>query len=61
ILYNPDEPATRLEMKATEIAAQALGVKLQPLMARRSEDITQVFAQAARERAAGLARISHRA
>ena len=59
ILYNPDEPATRLEMKATETAAQALGVKLLPLAARRSEDITQVFAQAAGERVAGVIVFTH--
>jgi putative ABC transport system substrate-binding protein len=59
ILYNPDEPATRLEMKATETTAQALGVKLLPLTARRSEDITQVFAQAAGERVAGVIVFTH--
>src|SRR5262245_34507866 len=59
ILYNPNEPATRLEMKATETAAQALGVELQRLAARRSEDIAQVFAQAARERISGLIVFTH--
>lgn len=59
ILYNPDEPATRLEMKATETAAQAMSVKLLPLTARRSEDITQVFAQAVGERAAGVIVFTH--
>jgi putative tryptophan/tyrosine transport system substrate-binding protein len=59
ILYNPDEPATRLEMKATETAAQALGVKLLPLAARRSDDITQVFAQVAGERVAGVIVFTH--
>jgi ABC-type uncharacterized transport system substrate-binding protein len=43
ILYNPDEPATRLEIKATETAAQTMGVKLLPLTARRADDITQVL------------------
>jgi putative tryptophan/tyrosine transport system substrate-binding protein len=59
ILYNPDEPATRLELKATETAAQALGVKLLPLTARRSEDIAQVFAQASGERVAGVIVFTH--
>jgi ABC-type uncharacterized transport system, periplasmic component len=59
ILYNPDEPATRLEMKATEAAAQTLGVRLLPLTARRSEDITQVFVQAAGERVAGVIVFTH--
>ena len=59
ILYNPDEPATRLEMKATETAAQALGVKLLPLAARQSDDIAQVFAQAAGERVAGVIVFTH--
>jgi ABC-type uncharacterized transport system substrate-binding protein len=59
ILYNPAEPATRLEMKATETAAQTMGVKLLPLTARRSEDITQVFAQAAGERVAGVIVFTH--
>jgi putative ABC transport system substrate-binding protein len=59
ILYNPDEPATRLEIKATETAAQTMGVKLLPLTARRADDITQVFAQAVGERVAGVIVFTH--
>jgi len=59
ILYNPDEPATRLEMKATETAAQAMGVKLLPMTARRPEDITRVFAQASAERVGGVIVFTH--
>src|SRR4030095_469121 len=59
VLYNPNEPATRLEMKATETAAQAMGVKLIPLTARQREDITQVFAQAAGERVEGVIVFTH--
>ena len=34
ILYNPNEPATMLEMRETEVAARNIGVTLQPLAAR---------------------------
>src|SRR5262249_49128935 len=59
ILYNPDEPATTLEMRETEAAAGALGVKLQPLAVQHPNDLEQAFAAAARERADGLIVFSH--
>ena len=46
-------------MKATETAAQALRVKLLPLAARRSDDVTKAFAQAAGERVAGVIVFTH--
>ena len=49
ILYNPDEAATPLEMRETEVAARAIGVTLKPLAARHPDDLEQVFAAATRE------------
>jgi putative tryptophan/tyrosine transport system substrate-binding protein len=48
ILYNPDEPATALEMRETQSAARATGVTLHPLAARHPDELEQVFAAAAR-------------
>ena len=59
ILYNPDEPATALEMRETEAAARAIGVTLQPLAARHSDDLEQTFAAAVRERAHALIVFTH--
>jgi putative ABC transport system substrate-binding protein len=49
VLYNPDEPATSLEMRETENAARAIGVSLRPLAARRPEDLDGCFEAAARD------------
>jgi putative ABC transport system substrate-binding protein len=43
LLYNPDEPATALEMRETEVAAKAIGVALHPLAARRPDDLADCF------------------
>jgi putative ABC transport system substrate-binding protein len=59
ILYNPDEPATSLEMQQTEVAARAIGVTLQPLAARNPDDLEQTFAAAAREQARALLVFTH--
>src|SRR5262245_56667621 len=59
ILYNPDEPATSLEMQQTEVAARAIGVTLQPLVARHPNDLEQTFAAAAREQARALLVFTH--
>src|SRR5262245_22413107 len=59
ILYNPDEPATSLEMQQTEVAARAIGVTLQPLAARHPDDLEQTFAAAAREQARALLVFTH--
>jgi ABC-type uncharacterized transport system substrate-binding protein len=50
ILFNPDEPATELEMQQTKAAAGALIARLQPLSVRHPNDLERVFAEAARDR-----------
>jgi putative ABC transport system substrate-binding protein len=59
ILYNPDEPATELEMQQTKAAASAIAAKLQPLAARHPHDLQQAFAEAVRERADALLVFTH--
>jgi putative ABC transport system substrate-binding protein len=59
VLYNPREPATRLEMQETEAAATMLGVTLQPLAARHPDDLEPVFAAAKSERADALVVFTH--
>jgi putative tryptophan/tyrosine transport system substrate-binding protein len=54
ILYNPDEAATVPELRETEIAARKLGVTVQRLESRHSDDLERVFAAATRERADAL-------
>ena len=49
VLYNPQEPATRLEMQETEAAATMLGVTLQPLAAGHPDDLEPAFAAAQSE------------
>lgn len=46
VLYNPQEPATTLELEETEAAAGRLGVSLQPVVARHAEELKQAFAGA---------------
>lgn len=59
ILYNPEEPATELEMRETAAAARAIGVALQPLAARNPDDLEGAFETAVRERAGGLIVFTH--
>jgi len=59
ILYNPDEPATELEMSETEIAARAIGATLQPLPVRRPDALENAFAIAASEKVGALLVFSH--
>jgi ABC-type uncharacterized transport system substrate-binding protein len=59
ILYNPDEPATELEMQQTKTAAGALVTRLQPLAARHPNDLQRAFAEAVRERADALIVFTH--
>jgi len=59
ILYNPDEPATVLEMSETEIAAGAIGATLQPLPVRRPDELDNAFAIAASEKVGALLVFSH--
>ncbi len=59
ILYNPDEPATVLEMRETEIAARAIGATLQPLPVRRPDELENAFAIAVSEKVGALLVFSH--
>ena len=58
-LYNPGEPATRLEMEKTDGAARTLGVKLQRLAVSQPAELEQAFATAASERAGGVIVFTH--
>jgi ABC-type uncharacterized transport system substrate-binding protein len=59
VLYNPQEPATRLEMRETEAAASALGVKLQPLATRHPDELGRAFTAASDERVDALLVFTH--
>jgi putative tryptophan/tyrosine transport system substrate-binding protein len=59
ILYNPQEPATRLEMQETEAAARPLGVTLLSLAVRHPDDLEQAFTAATHERADALLVFTH--
>jgi putative tryptophan/tyrosine transport system substrate-binding protein len=59
VLYNSDEPATELEMRETEAAARAIGVKLEPLLSRRTEDLEQAFTAAAAAKAGAMLVFTH--
>src|SRR5882757_3524239 len=59
ILYNPEEPATELEMRETAAAARTSGVALQRLAARHPDDLQGAFETAVREGAGGLIVFTH--
>lgn len=59
VLYNPDEPATVLEMRETESAAKAIGVALSPLKARRPDDLDDCFEAAVRAPADAIIVFTH--
>src|SRR4029077_12229736 len=59
ILYNPQEPATRLEMQETEAAARALGVTLLSLAVRHPDYLEEAFTAATHERADALLVFTH--
>jgi len=59
ILYDPDEVATVPEKRETETAARKLGVTVQPLESRHSDDLGRVFAAATRERADAFIVFAH--
>ncbi len=54
VLFNPANVGSVLERKSTEDAANALGVRLQPLEVRRPDDLEGAFRAAARGRAQAL-------
>ena len=59
VLYNPGEPATKFELEQTEVAARAIGVKLQLLTASQPAELEQAFAAAMQERAGGVIVFTH--
>jgi putative ABC transport system substrate-binding protein len=59
VLYNPGEVATGPELRETEAAAGALGVKLQLLQARHPDELERLFATATHERADALLVFAH--
>ena len=54
VLSNPAALSSQLQMRETEVAARALGVRLQPLEVRDPEDFERVFQAATKERAGAL-------
>ena len=54
VLWNGANPVAALELRETEVAARALGVKLQPLKVRGPNDLGRAFSAMTRERAGAL-------
>jgi putative ABC transport system substrate-binding protein len=54
VLWNPTNPSNALQIGATKVAAQALGVQLQPLEVRGPQDLESAFQAATRGRAGAL-------
>jgi putative ABC transport system substrate-binding protein len=54
ILMNPDNASNAIFLNQTQLAAQKLGIKLDPSHARRLEDIQSAFASAASQHDDGL-------
>jgi putative ABC transport system substrate-binding protein len=54
VLWNPTNPSNALQIGATKVAAQALGVQLQPLEVRGPQDLERAFQAATRGRAGAL-------
>jgi putative ABC transport system substrate-binding protein len=59
ILYNPQEPATTLELEETAATAHGLGVTLELLAARHVDELEQAFAVAARGQVEGVLVLTH--
>jgi putative ABC transport system substrate-binding protein len=51
VLWNPPQPAHATQLKNLEVAARSLGVRLQPVAVRVSEDLDGAFSAIRRERA----------
>jgi putative tryptophan/tyrosine transport system substrate-binding protein len=54
VLWNPTNPSNALQIGATKVAAQALGVQLQPLEVRGPQDLESAFQAATRGHAGAL-------
>ena len=59
VLYNPREPATRLELKITEGAAQSLGLALVPVAADSASALDNAFQMAIDQEVGGLVVLTH--
>jgi putative ABC transport system substrate-binding protein len=59
MLYNPQEPATRRELAATEDAARTLGIAPVAIAARSADELDQAFETALAERVDGLLVFTH--
>jgi putative ABC transport system substrate-binding protein len=60
VLYNPAEPVTEDELRQTEVAAEKLGVVLQPVETRSGDALDQAFASAVSGGADAFITFSHR-
>ena len=54
VLWNPDNPGSMVNVKATETPAQSLGIKLQSVELRQADDLEQAFSEMRRGRAEAL-------
>jgi putative tryptophan/tyrosine transport system substrate-binding protein len=54
LLWNPDNPGSAPQLRQAEVAARALGMRLQTLEARGPQEIERAFAAMTRERAGAL-------
>ena len=54
VLWNPAHPTNPLQLRETELAAQTLGLTLQPLEVRGADDFEHAFAAMVKGRAAAL-------
>jgi len=54
VLWNPDDPPARLSLREAEVAAQALGLRLQILGTRSPNDFDSAFRSAIKERAGAV-------
>jgi putative ABC transport system substrate-binding protein len=59
ILYNPQEPATVLELEETAATAKSLGVALQLVAVRNVDDLERAFAAAVDSRIEGVLVFTH--
>ncbi len=57
-LWNPTHPTNPLQLRETQVAAQALGLTLQPLEVREADELDRAFAAMRRERAGALVVLS---
>ena len=54
VLWNPANPGNAPQMRAAEVAARTMGVRLQPVEARNPNDLDSAFAAMTKQRAGAL-------